>query len=307
MQAEHAPGRHVATPHGTVWMEEEGEGTCVVLVSGGPGVGHAHYHPWFSALADRHRVVYFDHLGTGRSDRPSGTAAYVMTAYADSVAALLDECGEERAHIVGLSFGGIAASALATRHPDRVRSLVLSNAHVRGADWQRTNIDMVNEQLARHFPHAWQELLELRQQGVLSSDLRYQDLLGQVMGDLEWWDVAHRPSMFAPEDPAYDFALDTYIAVCGPDPEWTLGGTLAGFDGLAEPSELTCPVHIVSGRWDRVTPPVVGHAIAAELRAAGVPVTHHVHEQSAHRPWAEEPDDYFAQILEFLDTTDQGR
>lgn len=70
---------------------------------------------------------------------------------------------------------------------------MLSNAHVRGADWQRTNIDMANEQLARLFPQTWEELLALREQGVLSADLRYQRLLGQVMDDLEWWDLRIDP------------------------------------------------------------------------------------------------------------------
>jgi pimeloyl-ACP methyl ester carboxylesterase len=65
------------------WMEVEGEGDVVVLAGGGPGNGHGHYHPWFSALAERHRVVYFDYLGTGRSDRLERREGYSVERYAE--------------------------------------------------------------------------------------------------------------------------------------------------------------------------------------------------------------------------------
>lgn len=70
-----------------------------------------------------YRVLTFDHRGTGLSDpitRPVGMDDLVGDALA-----VLDAAGVERAHVHGVSLGGMVAQQLALRHPERVRSLLL--------------------------------------------------------------------------------------------------------------------------------------------------------------------------------------
>jgi pimeloyl-ACP methyl ester carboxylesterase len=78
------------------------------------------------AVAARgHRVVLLDLLGHGRSDKPTHASAYRIDSYADQVFALLDELGEERAVLGGISLGANVSLFAASRHPERVRGLVL--------------------------------------------------------------------------------------------------------------------------------------------------------------------------------------
>jgi 3-oxoadipate enol-lactonase/4-carboxymuconolactone decarboxylase len=75
------------------------------------------------ALSDRYRCLRYDTRGHGRSpvvDRP-----VTIDDLADDLAGLLDALGVERAHIVGLSLGGMTAQAFGARHPERAQSLVL--------------------------------------------------------------------------------------------------------------------------------------------------------------------------------------
>ncbi len=75
------------------------------------------------ALATRFRVLRYDTRGHGRSpvlDQPA-----TIDTLADDFAGLLDALGIVRAHVVGLSLGGMTAQALAVRRPDLVQSLVL--------------------------------------------------------------------------------------------------------------------------------------------------------------------------------------
>ena len=288
----------VETAEGRISVELEGDESAelVVVATGGPGVGHDHYHPWFSRLLPELRVGYLDYIGCGRSDRLADAAGYTVERFAQDIDALRVHAGAETLSVVGLSFGGLPAVDYALAHPDRVRRLVLSNAQVGAEGWQRTNIDGVNAELARLFPAEWRELTALRAAGERSLDPRYQEIVGLVLDDLEWFDPAHRPRLTQAE-PGLGFNQDVYEAVVGDDPEWSVTGSLAGYDRSDELSGLP-PTLVVSGRYDRLTPP----AIALETHDLLDPSTRalHVFERSAHRPWAEEPEEYFSVVKEFL-------
>ena len=70
------------------------------------------------------RAIYVDHRGLGRSDRPHDPAAYAMPLRARDPEAVLDELGIDRAHFVGMSWGGRLGFGIGAHTPDRVRALV---------------------------------------------------------------------------------------------------------------------------------------------------------------------------------------
>ena len=78
---------------------------------------------WRTVLAQRLRVIAFDNRGVGRSDKPRGP--YTLAELAEDAVAVLDAAGVSRAHLYGISMGGMVAQEAALRYPDRVRALVL--------------------------------------------------------------------------------------------------------------------------------------------------------------------------------------
>jgi proline iminopeptidase len=292
----HADGELVETADGRIYVEREGAGEPVVIAPGGPGVGHAHYHPWFSALADRFEVVYFDYLGTGRSDRLDDPSRYTIERYAAGIEALRSHLGAERIALIGVSFGGMPALAYALAHADRVRRLVLSNAQISAATWQEGNIDAVNAALRDQFPERWESLLELRAEGIRSLDDRYQELFDGLLDDLEWVDPAGHPELRT--DELNRLRADVYEALVGPDPEWEVTGTMAAFDPLPGLRDLRIPTLVATGRWDRLTTPRLTRRTVEALPDGVAELA--IFERSAHRPWAEEPAAYFARVGAFL-------
>ena len=95
----------------------------VVVLSNSMGADLRMWDGVVDALAEHFRVVRYDTRGHGRS--PSVPGPYSIDDLADDVIALLDGLGVERAHIVGLSLGGMTAMRLAARNPERVDRLVL--------------------------------------------------------------------------------------------------------------------------------------------------------------------------------------
>ena len=103
-----------------------GDGKPVLLLHGsGPGVtAYANWRLTIPALSQHLRVIAPDLVGFGFTERPEGVS-YDMDTWVGQAIGLLDALDIERAHLVGNSFGGALALALASRHPDRVERLVL--------------------------------------------------------------------------------------------------------------------------------------------------------------------------------------
>jgi proline iminopeptidase len=288
----------VQTPHGRIYVECEGDlsGGAVVLAAGGPGVGHDHYHPWFSRLVAESSVVYFDYSGCGRSDRLADDREYSVALFAENLEAVRRHLALDSIDLIGLSFGGLPAVEYALEHPGAVRRLVLSNAQISAESWQRTNIDGVNLELQRLFPEEWRQILRLREEGVRSLDPEYQKLVSRVLSDLEWVDPWGHPPLEQPGEG--DFDERVYSSVIGADPEWVVDGTLRGYDPLPRLHEIPGATLVISGRYDRVTPPSVAQAIFDALAPDRRRLE--IFERSAHRPWAEQPDEYFEVVGRFL-------
>jgi 2-hydroxymuconate-semialdehyde hydrolase len=105
---------------------DRGEGFPVLFIHGsGPGVSAwANWRPILPQLETKFRVIAPDMVGFGFSERPE-TIAYDMATWVRQAIGLLDALGIEKAHLVGNSFGGAIALALAIQHPERVERLVL--------------------------------------------------------------------------------------------------------------------------------------------------------------------------------------
>ncbi len=77
------------------------------------------------ALTDKYRVLRYDTRGHGRSGVTPGP--YSIESLAEDLVALLDALKVSKAHVVGLSMGGMIAQYIGANHPERVLSLGLCN------------------------------------------------------------------------------------------------------------------------------------------------------------------------------------
>lgn len=121
-----APGQFVRLSDGVTHYQFDGPDTGrVVLLAHGFSVP---YYIWDSTAAHLsqagYRVLRYDTYGRGWSDRPD--VAYNDKLYERQVSELLDSLHITRpVDLGGVSFGGYVAGVYASRHPDRVRSLIL--------------------------------------------------------------------------------------------------------------------------------------------------------------------------------------
>ena len=252
---------------GRTWYRVTGEGgrTPLVCLHGGPGSTHNYFRP-LERLADERRVVVYDQLGCGRSDRPD--LQWRLAIFIEELERLCDHLGLEEIHLLGTSWGGMLALEHALARPGFVRSLVLSSTLASADEW----VDEVK---------------------------RLRDAIGG--GDDEVLEEFERRHFFRGDGEPLELirmreerSSSVYEAMWGRN-EWTMTGALAGWDVRPRLAELRMPTLILRGAHDLSTP-----AIAKTLME-GIPHAREVvFAESSHTPVLEETERYLRTVREFL-------
>ncbi|GAH59561.1 unnamed protein product, partial [marine sediment metagenome] len=105
-----------------------GNGYPIVLVHGF-GSKKESFIAQIPALSQEFKVISFDNRGSGKSARPN--IPYNMEMFVDDIKGLLDYLKIDKAHLIGLSLGGMIALTFVLKYPERVEKLILINTLAR--------------------------------------------------------------------------------------------------------------------------------------------------------------------------------
>lgn len=100
-------------------------GEPLLLVMGANYSGLAWPEALVAQLTEHHRVIRYDHRDTGRSTATFEDAPYGITDLAGDAIAVLDAFDVPRAHVVGMSMGGLLVQLMLLDHPDRIATATL--------------------------------------------------------------------------------------------------------------------------------------------------------------------------------------
>jgi len=114
-----------------MYYEIHGDGFPLVMIHGFA----ANLDWWPPYLIDEvsknFKTLFFDNRGAGRTDKPD--IEYSIKGMADDTLGLMDALKIERAHVLGISMGGLIAQELVLNYPERVEKLVLCSTTCGGA------------------------------------------------------------------------------------------------------------------------------------------------------------------------------
>jgi 3-oxoadipate enol-lactonase len=254
-----------------IHYRREGAGEPLLLVMGFGGSGAMWDDATVAGLARRFDVIVPDNRGTGESEKRDEPIQ--IATLADDLAALLDALGIARAHLFGVSMGGMIAQEFALRHPDRLRGLVLGCTNPGGSETVAAPPEVVGLLLPQKgmTPH---EAVQRTFQAMLTPEF-----IAAQPGFLETMTAR----MLEHPTPRFVFARQMEA--------------IGGYSTFARLSEIGAPTLVISGDRDRLVPPQNSRLLAERIPGARLAVIPGV----AHNFFWENQPETVRLVTEFLE------
>jgi proline iminopeptidase len=281
---------YVEVPGGRVWYQIAGPdrpGIPILCLHGGPGMSHD-YLENLRDLARARPVVFYDQLGSGRSERPQDESLWTVDRFVEELATVRQVLGLERLHLFGNSWGGwLALQYVLDRRPE-LTSLVLSSSPPSVSRWiadcagLRAELDQpVRDVLDRHEAAGYFSCPEY-QWGITSFYRRH-------LCRLEPWPDSLERTFAA-------MSAEVYTTMWGPSEFGPVTGRLRDWDVTDRLGEIGAPTLVTGGRYDEARPDHV--AMLADGIAGSELV---IFEDSSHLAFIEERERYLQTVADFLD------
>jgi proline iminopeptidase len=257
------------------------------LLNGGPGLPCNYLRePMLRMVEDGYRVIIYDQLGCGASDRPKDPALWTISRYVEEVETVRQSLGLGQIHLLGHSWGGWLSIEYALTYPTALKSLVLSNTC---ADMPHL-IEELNRLRASLGPETVAMMQRYEATGMLKHPayeaaitiLNYRHVLR-----LDQWPEPVRFSLG-------DWNMDVYGEMQGPN-EFLYTGNLKNWNRVPDLHRITVPTLILCGHHDEL-PPSCSMRMHQALPNSEIAVF----PNSSHMPFYEEPEAYFARLRQFL-------
>lgn len=278
---------YLDVPGGRVWYRRMGGGPGIPLlaVHGGPG-GTSCRFAALAPLADERPVIYYDQLGSGRSDHPADTTLWTVARFVEELEAVRRGLGLDSLVLLGHSWGGaLVAEYLLTAPRPAVRAVIFSSPLLSTPRW----IADANA-LRAAMPAPLREALDRHERAGTTDHPEYQAATDSFY-------ARHVSRIRTPPEPACAGVAgnDTiYRQMWGPT-EFRSTGSLRTWDRAADLDDISIPALLVAGEFDEARPATLAE-FAATMRNARVVTI----PGAAHGTYREQPAEYQGAVRAFL-------
>lgn len=273
---------------GKVWYQihnEEAKGIPLLVLHGGPG-SSSFSMQGLSELAIDRRVIIFDQLGCGRSDRPNDDSLWILERFVQEVAQVRESLGLEDVHILGHSWGTTLAAAYYLSGALGIKSIIFSSPCLSAPLWEEDQ-----KKNLKKLPREIQDIIAISEENETTDTPEYLKAI-EVFNNHFVCRLNPYPEHLK-KGKSYRNP-HVYQLMWGPS-EFTVKGNLKSFDCTGDLSQIQIPTLYTCGKFDEATPESTEYF--SSLTPNG---KFHVFENSAHMAYIEEPEEYLTVMNEFL-------
>lgn len=257
------------------------ERPTLILIHGAPGLSdHMTFKPHFSKLAEYMQLIYLDLAGCGRSDEIAPTANYSLDGWADDIVAFCSALSIEKPFVLGVSGGGMVVQSYAIRHSDHCAGVVMANTQAY-FDPARA-VKVFNRLGGAHAGEIAEKFLTRVTQ--LEEVAEFNEICGSLYNR-------------TPQDPQRGSRMIMRERVATAFHRFG-DGIWHEMDMREKLTDITCPVLLLAGEDDPITPAEDSDDMAATI--APEFLTYARLADCGHGNWLDKPDESFDTIHRFV-------
>jgi proline iminopeptidase len=259
----------------------------VFCLNGGPGLPCDYLREAHSCLVDEgYRIVAFDQLGTGASDRPADSGLWTIGRYVEEAETVRKALNLGKVHMLGHSWGGWLAIDYALTYPENLKTLILEDTVA--------DIPHLVQELERLRAALGSETIAMMQKHEAQGTIDHPEYLAAIT-ILNYRHVCRLSIWPAPVKRSLDdWNMGPYGTMQGPN-EFLYTGNLKDWNRVPDLPKITVPVLITCGEHDELTPAC---ALRMKLGLPNAELT--VFANASHMPFYENPQAYYPALLDFL-------
>ncbi|MCB0033235.1 MAG: proline iminopeptidase-family hydrolase [Anaerolineales bacterium] len=278
----------IAVPGGKVWCLEmgEGDGLPLLVLHGGPGSTHNSYYEPLTQLAHKHRIILYDQLGCGHSERPDDPSLWTLARFVEEVEAVRAHFGLKQFALLGHSWGGALAMDYMMTYGTAVARLILMGPLLSTALWLADA-----QRLKNGLPSDVVELMNQHEQAGTTDSADYNYAVNMFY-EHHVCRVKEVPERVRNGRKLFGRAVYNYM---WGDNEFTCTGTLATYNRVADLPQIKVPTLFLCGQYDEATPETV-QSYQQLVKGSQM----HVFANCSHAPQLEDPQTFVTVLSQFL-------
>lgn len=284
---------YVSVPGGRVWYQIVGKlvRTPLVVLHGGPGYPHDYLQP-LRELSSERPVIFYDQLGCGKSDRPEDAGLWTIERFVEELITLRQELDLPKIHLLGHSWGALLAAEYALVEQEHVQSLIFASPCISMPLWCDDA-----QKLRKTLPVEVREALD---QGEREGSVDQHFYLEAVDEYYRRFVCSVEPKPAVVEHSDAGAGTLVYTSMWGIN-EFSVSGTLKGYDLSSRLPEIDLPALFTCGKFDEATPRTCKW-YQQQMSTASLLVF----SKSAHMPHLKETERYLRALKKFLRRVDKG-
>lgn len=287
---------YIPVTGGSIWYKIVGanrKNIPLLVLHGGPGAPHD-YLESLEALSDERPVIFYDQLGCGNSDRPGDLSLWTIERFVNELEQVRTYLELDKMHLLGQSWGTmLAVDYMLAKKPKDVVSLILS-----GPCLSLSRFTSDQKAYLLELPETLQRIINEGEASGCFGSREYQDAM------MTYYSI-HMCRL----DPSPDcmnrtmekMGYEVYEQMWGPS-EFTITGTLKGYERADRLKEISVPTLFTCGRYDEATPSTTAyyHSLLPGSEIA-------IFEDASHQHHLEKAEEYLKVVRNFIDKTEKSK
>lgn len=262
-----------------------GKGDPILFVHGGPGLDHSYLLPQMAGLSENFQLIFYDQRACGRSSYNVDTTSISIRGFMNDIEELRKELNIEKLTILGHSWGSLLAMYYGIQHAQNIKKMILVNPVSPDSKYREKEQEILISRMTNEDSLAQAQIMD--SEALKNHESEAYEKLFRVLYRKQFFnrDLADSLTLSFPKN----FYQRSQILQ-------HLGKDFSSYNLYDDLQQFDFPVLIIYGDYDPLALEV-GSKLQSHIAESQLKIL----ENCGHFPYIEKKEEFFREVVQFLD------